>query len=137
MKSGPRLVRPWPGRPDRFRRHCTRIIVREFVNLYSVIQTLNFPLGISRQLKVFKAVSFVHNCFSEGCHFEELVTTVPIERERVGVQKSICYNNLYCFNVNDCLNAGHALCQQQVCKVIALPSLRMKVVGSFYSNYTR
>ena len=22
MKSGPRLVRPWPGRPDRFRRHC-------------------------------------------------------------------------------------------------------------------
>ena len=21
MKSGPRLVRPWPGRPDRFRRH--------------------------------------------------------------------------------------------------------------------
>ena len=31
--------------------------------------------------KVLKAVSFVHNCFSEGCHFEELVTTVPIERE--------------------------------------------------------
>ena len=28
--------------------------------------------------KVLKAVSFVHDCFSEGCHFEEMVTTVPI-----------------------------------------------------------
>ena len=35
--------------------------------------------------KVLKAVSFVHDCFSEGCHFEEMVTTVPIEREKVGV----------------------------------------------------
>ena len=39
--------------------------------------------------KVLKAVSFVHNCFSEGCHFEELVTTVPIEREKVGVNKKV------------------------------------------------
>ena len=31
--------------------------------------------------KVLKAVSFVHDCSSGGCHFEEMVTTVPIERE--------------------------------------------------------
>ncbi|KAL5500363.1 hypothetical protein EMCRGX_G011910 [Ephydatia muelleri] len=37
--------------------------------------------------KVLKAVSFVHDCFSEGCHFEEMVTTVSIEREKVGVDK--------------------------------------------------
>ncbi|KAL5484433.1 hypothetical protein EMCRGX_G020930 [Ephydatia muelleri] len=39
--------------------------------------------------KVLKAVSFVHDCFSEGCHFEEMVTTVPIEREKVGVNKKV------------------------------------------------
>ena len=59
--------------------------------------------------KVLKAVSFVHDCFSEGCHFEEMVTTVPIEREKkVGVNKKVFVhdysNNLYCFN-NYCLNA--------------------------------
>ena len=57
--------------------------------------------------KVLKAVSFVHDCFSEGCHCEEMVTTVPIEREKVGVNKKVFvhdYSNLYCFN-NYCLNA--------------------------------
>ena len=58
--------------------------------------------------KVLKAVSFVYDCFSEGCHFEEMVTTVPIEREKVGVNKKVFVhdysNNLYCFN-NYCLNA--------------------------------
>ena len=39
--------------------------------------------------KVLKAVSFVHYFFSEGCHFEEMVTTVPIEREKVGVNKKV------------------------------------------------
>ena len=53
--------------------------------------------------KVLKAVSFVHDCFSEGCHFEEMVTTVPIEREKVGVVHDYS-NNVYCFN-NYCLNA--------------------------------
>ena len=47
-----------------------------------------------------KAVSFVHDCFSEGCHFEEMVTTVPIEREKVGVNKKVFVhdysNKLYC-----------------------------------------
>ena len=28
MKSGPRLVRPWPGRPDRFPRHCVPLAMQ-------------------------------------------------------------------------------------------------------------
>ena len=82
------------------------------VNLYSMIPCLNFrDISIIEAVegcKVLKAVSFVHDCFSEGCHFEEMVTTVPIEREKVGVNKKVFVhdysNNLYCFN-NYCLNA--------------------------------
>ena len=78
--------------------------------------------------KVLKAVSFVHDCFSEGCHFEEMVTTVPIEREKVGFNKKVFVhdysNNLYCFN-NYCLNADGRSSVSSKCvkSVNALPSL--------------
>ena len=45
---------------------------------------------------MLKAVSFVHNCFSEGCHVGELVTTVAIEREKVGVNKKVLVHDLIC-----------------------------------------
>ena len=56
--------------------------------------------------KMLKAVSFVQDCSRGGCHFEDVVTAVAIEREKVA-QKRIVFvhdfsNNVYCYN-NYCL----------------------------------
>ena len=50
---------------------------------------------------ILRTVSFVHQC-SSGCHFEDRLTVVPLEREKVEMNKLVFVHDFsqhfYCFN---------------------------------------